>query len=169
MVKKFIKYFIVVSIIMLFGCSYSLRTNQYPYLKTIRILPVENRTTESNIDLEVSEYLSDNFQKDGRLLQVTESPDVLLECALTFYEEIIYSSDSANNIEEYQVKMNFSVKMTDLINDIVLYENKRLALSKRYATNDAITSADYNNRDDAETGIYEELFTKIIQNTLEDW
>lgn len=169
MVKKFIKYFIVISLISLFGCSYSLRTNQYPYLKTIRILPVENRTTESDIDLEVSEYLSENFQKDGRLLQVTENPDVLLECAVTFYEEIIYSSDNANNVEEYQVKMNFSVKMTDLINDRVLYENKRLAIAQRYAVNNAITSADYDNRDDAETGIYDELFTKIIQNTLEDW
>lgn len=169
MVKKFIKYFIIISLFFLFGCSYSLRTNQYPYLKTIRILPVENRTTESDIDLEVFEYLSENFQKDGRLLQVTENPDVLLECSVTFYDEIIYSSDSANNIEEYQVTMNFSVKMTDLINDRVLYENKRLAIAQRYAANDAITSADYDNRDDTEAGIYDELFTKIIQNTLEDW
>jgi len=64
MVKKFIKYFIVISIFVLSGCSYSLRTNQYPYLKTIRILPVENRTTESDIDLEVFEFLSNNFQRD---------------------------------------------------------------------------------------------------------
>jgi hypothetical protein len=102
-------------------------------------------------------------------LQVTENPDVLLECAVTFYDEIIYSSDSANNIEEYQVQMNFSVKMTDLINDRVLYENKRLAITERYSVNDAITSADYDNREDTENGIYDELFTKIIQNTLEDW
>ena len=169
MVKKFIKYFILISIIISFGCSYSLRTNQYPYLKSIRILPVENKTTESDIDLEVFEYLAENFQKDGRLLQVTENPDVLLECAVTFYEEIIYSSDSANNVEEYQIKMNFSVKMTDMLNDIVLYDNKRLALFKRYSTNNAVTSADYDNRDDAEDGVYEDLFTKIIQNTLEDW
>ena len=169
MVKKFIKYFIVISLILLFGCSYSLRTNQYPYLKTIRILPVENRTTESDIDLEVFEYLSDNFQKDGRLLLVSENPDVLLECAVAFYEEIIYSSDSANNVEEYQVKMSFSVKMTDLINDKVLYENKRLTLTERYAANNAVTSAEYDSRDGAETGIYDDLFTKIIQNTLEDW
>lgn len=169
MVKKFIKYFIVISIFVLSGCSYSLRTNQYPYLKTIRILPVENRTTESDIDLEVFEYLSNNFQRDGRLLQVTESPDVLLECALSFYEEIIYSSDSANNIEEYQVKMTFSVKMTDMINDKVLYDNKRLALTQRYAVNEANTSADYTNKEDAENAIYDDLFTKIIQNTLEDW
>lgn len=169
MVKKFIKYFIVINLIGLFGCSYSLRTNQYPYLKSIRILPVENRTTESDIDLETFEYLSENFQRDGRLLLVTESPDVLLECALTHYDEIIYSSDSANNVEEYQVNMNFSVKMTDLINDKVLYDNKRLALSKRYAVNNAVTSADYETKDEAETGIYDDLFTKIIQNTLEDW
>lgn len=169
MVKKIIKYFIVISLVFLFGCSYSLRTNQYPYLKTIRILPVENKTTESDIDLEAFEYLSNNFLKDGRLLQVTENPDVLLECVLTFYEEKIYSSDSANNVEEYEVKMDYSVKMTDLLNDKVLYENKRLAISKRYAANNAITSADYYSRDAAETGIYEDLFTKIIQNTLEDW
>lgn len=65
--------------------------------------------------------------------------------------------------------MNFSVKMTDMLNDIVLYDNKRLALFKRYSTNNAVTSADYDNRDDAEEGVYEDLFTKIIQNTLEDW
>jgi hypothetical protein len=153
----------------MFGCSYSLRTNQYPYLKTLRILPVENKTTESDLDIDIFEYLSDSFQRDGRLLLVTDGPDVLLECSLIFYEEIIYSSDSANNVEDYQVKMNFSVKMTDLVNDKVLYENKNLAIAKRYAVNNAVTSADYDNRIDAETGIYEDLFTKIIQNTLEDW
>lgn len=65
--------------------------------------------------------------------------------------------------------MNFSVKMTDLINDKVLYDNKRLALAQRYAVNEANSSADYTNRDDAENAIYDDLFTKIIQNTLEDW
>ncbi len=169
MVKKFIKFFIIISLIAVFGCSYSLRTNQYPYLKSIRILPVENKTTESDIDIEVFEYLSDSFQRDGRLLLVTEGPSVLLECSLISYDEIIYSSDSSNNVEEYQVKMNFSVKMTDLINDSVLYDNKNLAITKRYSVNNAITSADYDNREDAETGVYEDLFTKIIQNTLEDW
>ncbi len=169
MVKKFIKIFIIISFIAMFGCSYSFRTNQYPYLKSIRLVPVENKTTESDIDLEVFEYLSDSFQRDGRLLLVTESPDVLLETAVILYEEIIYSSDSANNVEEYQVKMNFSVKMTDLVNDSVLYENKNLALFKRYSVNNAVTSAEYDNRQDAEEGIFEDLFTKIIQNTLEDW
>lgn len=169
MVKKFIKYFIIIFIFSLFACSYSLRTNQYPYLKSIRIIPVENRTTESDIDLEVFEYLTDSFQKDGRLLLVTADPNVTLESALLFYEEVIYSSDSANNIEEYKVRINFSVKMTDQINDLVLYENKNLAIEKRYAAHKAITSAEYMSRDEAEQGIYEELFTKIIQNTLEDW
>ena len=59
--------------------------------------------------------------------------------------------------------------MTDLINDKVLYENKNLSIEKRYAANKAITSADYISRDEAEQGIYEALFTNIIQNTLEDW
>jgi len=169
MVKKIIKYFIIMSLLSLFACSYSLRTNQYPYLKSIRIIPVENRTTESDIDLEVFEYLTDSFQKDGRLLLVTTDQNVTLESAILFYEEVIYSSDSANNVEEYKVRINFSVKMTDLINDKVLYENKNLSIEKRYAANKAITSADYISRDEAEQGIYEELFTKIIQNTLEDW
>ena len=115
----------------MFACSYSLRTNQYPYLKSIRIIPVENRTTESDIDLEVFEYLTDSFQKDGRLLLVTTDQNVTLESAILFYEEVIYSSDSANNVEEYKVRINFSVKMTDLINDKVLYENKNLSIEKR--------------------------------------
>ncbi len=169
MVKKFMKICLIILIIITFGCSYSFRTNQYPDLETLRIEPFENKSTESNLEVEVFDSMIEQYSDDGRLNIVNQSPDILLQGSVLGYNEEIHSSDSANNVEEYIIKMSFSIKMTDMKNNQVLYDEKNLRVSQIYSVNGAETGAEYDNYDDAKNGIYEDLFEKIMQNTLEDW
>ncbi|OQY39534.1 MAG: hypothetical protein B6226_01690 [Candidatus Cloacimonetes bacterium 4572_65] len=169
MVKKFIKLSLLFWILIALGCSYSLQSNQYPDLETVRIVPFENKTTESELAEDMLESITEQFQSDGRLSLVGTTPDILLEGKIKSYERKIYSSDSANNVEEYEIVMVFNIKMIDMVNDVVIYEDSSLRIKELYSVNNAESSAEYTSSIDAEQGIYEELFNKIMQNTLEDW
>lgn len=168
--RKKIRIFIfLLFVIGLTACSYAFRTNQFPYLKNIRIVPIENNTTEADLELDLYEFMNSEFSEDGRLLSVNTDPDVLLEIKINSYKKEIYDSNKSDTVLEYKVTMKFSVVMKDMVNDEEIYVAKNQVINARYAVNGAESSTEYYSQEEAETGIYQDLFDKIIQNSLEDW
>lgn len=150
------------------GCAYSVFSNAYPHLKKIRIAAFDNKSTEFDLGEKSLNMLSSAFRDDGRLRPVTQSPDCLLEGSVTSFEEKIYSFDSANNVQDYQIRIGFKISLTDLINNQTIYENNALVISELYAVSTE-SSAKFNNREDAIDEIINNLFKNIIQNSLENW
>lgn len=166
MVKKFILLSVI--LLLLSGCYYSVYSNAYPHLKKIRVEPWDNRSSEYALGEQVLQELSSLIRSDGRLKQVTREADCSLEGEILSYSEKIYSYDSGNMVQDYQIQIAFSITFTDLTKNEVIYENKNLILSELYAVADAST-ARHKSKEDAISEIFKKLFQNAIQNSLEAW
>lgn len=166
MVKKFI--YLMWITLLLSGCSYSVYSNAYPHLKKIRVLAFENKSEDYAIGDFLLNRLVLEFRNDGRLKLVTQGPDCSLEGSILSMEENIYSYDTANMVQDYQLKLTVSVVFTDLITNQLLYENKSLLLTELYAVGED-SSARFKTKDEAQAELITSLFKTVIQNSLEAW
>ena len=166
MVKKFI--YLMWITLLLSGCSYSVYSNAYPHLKKIRVQAFENKSEDYAIGDFLLNKLVLEFRNDGRLKLVTQGPDCTLEGSILAFEEKIYSYDTANMVQDYQLKLTVSVLFTDLITNQSLYENKSLMLTELYAVGED-SSARFKTKDEAQAELITSLFKTVIQNSLEAW
>lgn len=166
MVKKFLLATLILA--LLSSCYYSVYSNAYPHLKKIRVEPFGNRSAEFALADKALNELSIAIRNDGRLKQVTQAPDCTLEGEIISFEEKIYSYDSANQVQDYQLILNLSITFTDLVKNEVIYENKGLRISELYSVADGST-ARFKNKEDALNEIFNSIFKTVIQNSLEAW
>ncbi len=166
MVKKFILATLV--LLLLSGCYYSVYSNAYPHLKKIRVQPFTNRSAEFALTDKALNELSAAIRNDGRLKQVTQDPDCSLEGEIISFEEKIYSYDSANRVQDYQLILVLSISFTDLVNNEVIYENQGLRVTELYRVAEGST-ARFENKEDALSEIFNNIFKTVIQNSLEAW
>ncbi|MDA3812679.1 MAG: LPS assembly lipoprotein LptE [Candidatus Cloacimonetes bacterium] len=161
---KFIKLLLIVLLVN--SCSYSVYTTAYPHLKTIKVLPIENQT--SSYDLrDIAFYsLIDGYESDGRLKLVGLSPDCQIECSILDYSNKIVTY-SGSSIDEYEVRILFEVIFTDLKKNQVLWQNGSLILSERYSLSDE--NSQFRNEKEAQEEITGKLFDAIMEKTLEEW
>jgi|WetSurMetagenome_2_1015567.scaffolds.fasta_scaffold355499_2 hypothetical protein len=167
MVKKIIVLFGIFSILA--GCSYSVHSTAYPNLKKILIQPFENKTAEYYLGDDLLTSLNNKFRDDGRLRPVTVAPDCQLEGTILDFSENAFSYDQSNNVQEFQVKILFSVTLTDLQKNEVIYENKSLLLSENYAPKPGEGTSSFKTKKEAEAQIFYDLFQDILKNSLESW
>lgn len=166
MVKKII---LVSSILLLLsGCFYSVYSNAHPHLKKIKVEPFENLTTEFALADKALNELAFKIQSDGRLKTVTVDADCVLEGKISSFEEKIYSYNSANQVQDYQISVVLDIKFTDLTKNEVLYQNSGLRLSENYKVAEGST-AKYESKEEALSEIFTNIFKQVIQNTLEAW
>jgi hypothetical protein len=157
---------IILILSLISGCSYSVYTTGYPHLKTISILPIGNKTEKYELrDLVFDELVTD-FDSDGRLKLVSLSPDCQLECSIKDYSDKIYSY-SGSSVNEYKVRILFSVTFTDLINNLILWQDESLMLSEIYSLSNE--NSQFKSEDEVQEEIIEKLFETIMKNTLEEW
>lgn len=166
MVKRII--YLMMVLMALSGCSYSVYSNVYPHLKKIRVMPFENQSAEFGISEKVYNQLSVAFRNDGRLKVVNQQPDCLLEGGVISFEERVYSYDAANNVQDYQLRLTLAISFTDLIRNEVIYENKSLTLMEAYAVSTEST-AKSKSKEEAIDELINSLFKTVVQNSLEKW
>ncbi|HPF08864.1 MAG: LptE family protein [Candidatus Cloacimonetes bacterium] len=166
MVKKFILASLV--LVLLSSCYYSVYSNAYPHLKKIRVEPFVNRSAEFGLSEKALSDLSTALRNDGRLKQVSQDPDCSLEGEITSFQEKIYSYDSANQVQDYQVTVSLKLSFTDLVKNEVIYENNSLSLSELYKVAEGSTSR-FSSKEEALSEIFNNVFKTAIQNSLEAW
>ena len=159
---------IIILILVLFlgACSYSVHSTGSPHLKTIVILPFTNNTTEYNLEEDLLNELSNLFINDGRLKIVGISPDCQLEGEILDYTDKIYTYDSST-IDAYQVKILFKIIFTDLKKNNIIWQNNSLILSETYSETDE--SSEFSSEAEAQNEIMKDLYDTIIKNSLEEW
>jgi len=157
---------ILIFVIFIGACSYSVHSNSYPHLKTIVILPFTNNTTEYNLEEDLLNELSNLFINDGRLKIVGISPDCQLEGEILDYTDKIYTYDSST-IDAYQVKILFKIIFTDLKKNSIIWQNNSLILSETYSETDE--SSEFSSEAEAQNEIMKDLYDTIIKNSLEEW
>ena len=162
------KYLIWLILIALNGCSYSVFMNVYPHLRNVNISPFENETAEYTIAQDVQEYLVNKFQSDGRLRISTIDPDSQIEGTVLDYQNEVYGYNYDNNVTEYRVTILFSITMSDLREQKIMYENKSLMLSEVYYPG-STNPEQFTTETEAVEKVFERVFDTIIRSTLEAW
>jgi hypothetical protein len=160
------KILIYCALLIVAGCSYSVRTSAFPHLKTISIGEFANSTVEYGLEEEISLLLTEKFQNDGRLKIVTMNSDVLLEGEIRDYTDKVFSFDETG-AEEYQVRILFKIVFTDLVRNEVVWQQDNLILSEKYSSINEFS--EFKTEEEAQTEIFNQLFDTILRNTLEDW
>ena len=166
MVKRFILASLILA--LLGSCYYSVYSNAYPHLKKVRVEPFENQSAEFGLADKALNGLSLSVRNDGRLKLVTQNPDCSLEGKIVSFEEKIYSYDSANQVQDYQLIMVLNLSFTDLIKNEVIYENTALRITEIYKVSDDST-ARFGTKEEALSEIFTSIFKTVIQTSLEAW
>jgi hypothetical protein len=167
MVKKIIVFLGIFFILS--GCSYSVHSTAFPNLKKILIQPFENKSAEYYLGDDLLLSLNNSFRDDGRLRPVSIAPDCQLEGTILDFSNTAFSYDQSNSVQEFQVKILFSVTFTDLQKNQIIYENKSLLLTENYAPHANIGTSSFQTKEAAEKQIYIDLFQAILKNSLESW
>ena len=160
------KLIFIVFVIILCSCTYSVYTTGYPHLKSITIIPFENKTTQYNLEENIHISLSNNFENDGRLKIVGISPDCQLEGEILDYSNKIRSY-AGSNVEEYEVRILCKISFTDLKKNSIILKNDALQLSETYSSSEEIS--EFKTEEEAQEKIISDLFDYIIKESLEEW
>ena len=163
---KYLMIGLILLLMIVNSCSYSVYSNSLPHLKTIAIERFENKSNQFELEEELWIYLNSEYNSDGRLRVVSLSPDCMLEGVIMDYSRKIDTYDESG-IEEYNVKLLFRLNFTDMTTGEVIWEKDSLILSEVYSeTNE---ESEYHSEEEAQEAIYEKLFNEIMKNTLEQW
>ncbi len=160
------KFIILIFTLISISCSYSVYSGRFPNMKTIKIERFENKTVQYELDEELLSYLSSEFIKDGRLKLVEKNPDSLLKGKILNYKNEVYTY-SNEIVKQYKLTIIFEVEFWNLNENKVIWNEDKLELSKIYQPdeNNDLQAAEEN----ARKQIYEDLFSKILSNTIEEW
>ena len=153
-------------VVVLCSCTYSVYTTGYPHLKSITIIAFENKTTQYNLEENIHNSLSNDFENDGRLTIVGISPDCQLEGEILDYSHKILSY-AGSNVEEYEVRILFKINFTDLKKNNIILKKDALQLSETYSSSEEIS--EFKTEEEAQEKIINDLFDYIIKESLEEW
>lgn len=160
------KSMFIIFVVILCSCTYSVYTTGYPHLKSIAITPFENKTTQYNLEENIHNSLSGNFENDGRLKIVGLSPDCQLDGEILDYSNKILSY-AGSSVEEYEVRILFKINFTDLKKNMIILKNDALQLSETYSSSEEIS--EFKTEEEAQEKIINDLFDYIIKESLEEW
>lgn len=103
------------------GCFYSFNPGGEPIVKTIAVAQFENKTVEAGLASTMTDLVIDGLIADGNLKVVSESDaEGILYGTLASYERKPFSSDEAENVTQYVIRITFDVtlKKSDSDEDI---------------------------------------------------
>ncbi|MCF7911411.1 MAG: hypothetical protein K9M99_02700 [Candidatus Cloacimonetes bacterium] len=163
---RYLMIVLILSMLVVNSCSYSVYSNSLPHLKTIAIERFENKSDQFELEEELWNYLNSEYNSDGRLRVVSLAADCALEGVIMDYSRKI-DTYNESGIEEYNVKLLFRLSFKDLTTGEVIWEKDSLILSEVYS--DADEMAEYQSEEEAREAVYEKLFDELMKNTLEQW
>ncbi len=155
-------------LILIGGCSYSFNLNNYPNLKTVQVDAFQNKTSEFEIDEEITDYLAGEFRKDSRLRLVNENPDCLITGKVVSYSDVPAQYDEKENVSLRKIKIAFKIQFEDTKEKKIIWDSGSYSENENYVESGSSETI-ANSAEEARQKIYEKVFNKIIQNTLESW
>jgi len=156
-------YILLILLTILASCSYSVRYNALPHLKTVRIEPFDNQTEQTGLENDVFEQLVAAFAADNRLRVVYEKGDAFLQGEILSYEEKQIAE------EEIRLTVSFSVTFWETPDKLIWKTEKSAFYANFPATEQDLAAERMANRDEAVDKIIADLSEKIFSEVLEDW
>ena len=152
------------------GCGYRLSgTGSFlpEHIKSIQIRNFQNRTSRVQAEQFVTFAVRDEFLRRSRLklVEVVDQADALMEGEIVDFDvtPVSYSDSAA---DKYQVRITLNIRLMDLKNGQVLFENQRL----RYLDTYEIDSADFFSMEtESLERIAGEFAASVVTAILEDF
>ncbi|MDD3049624.1 MAG: LPS assembly lipoprotein LptE [Candidatus Cloacimonetes bacterium] len=164
--KKIIAILITVS--MLISCSYSVYMSAYPHLRTIDVKIFDNKSDTYEIESELNDSLVRQFLIDSRLKIASVEVDCILTGVIKAYENKIVSFNVEEAVDEYEVSIAYDIDFFDNVNSQTLWKAENAIIRKKYYPN-STDDLKIKTEEEARQEIFEDIFKKIMENTLEKW
>ena len=100
----------IVSVIIIISCAYSFRSGSFTH--SISIPPLENVTTNTEIERILTDDLINAFIEDGRVT-VKSDGDYTLKGVITGYSRNVDSYNSSGEVEEYRINVETKFSLID--------------------------------------------------------
>lgn len=148
--------------LLIIGCYSFSGTTLPSHLRTIRILPVANRTLEPDLADRVTRGLEDGFRRRSNLRRVNENGDAELVCTLTDYSHRPLTT-AGDRVTTYRVDMMISVVFVDRVKDDTLFKDDRVPGFGQYSIEKGETE------DTGQRLALENLVKVVLDNTVSAW
>ena len=144
------------------------------HVQTIRINPVKNETQQIELSSDLTEEITNEFIREGRLTVVNRNDaDSSIDVTVIEYTKIPISYDENFVAQEYKLNMILNLRFFDRVNKVKLWEDIRENLTggieayvKYYAGPDPEFSE---TEDEARQRLIEDVAKLILQRTIYGW
>jgi hypothetical protein len=157
-------------LVSLAGCSYSPNPALFPpHLKTLAVPVFENRTTEPNLDQEVTQAVVNRFVANNRLRVVSEGEaDLVVSGAVVGYTNSVFGFNAREQAQEYQVAVTVAVRVKDRVKNREMWADDRLVRTSNYFV---VTTPGQQVQDQvtARQDAIDKIGEAVINKTVEGW
>lgn len=150
------------------GCSYySTSSRTAKDIKSIAVPFFDNRTSEPNVEIEITNRIITNLLADNTLRVVDErDADAVLEGVVRSYENRPFSFNRDLNAEEYHVVVSVEATLFSRKTNEAIWQDKQFRGDGSYFID---ATEDDRTEDDAFDEAIKEITDQILNLTVQDW
>jgi len=158
----------LVSVVAATGCGvYSTSVGRVDEtLQRVAVEYLENRTSEADLGIQVSEDIIEAIQDDNTLKVVSlDAANSVIDGAVTGYRLRRMAVSPELQVEEYQVQMVVELTLRVKVTGEAIFEKRRFTGTGNYYLDDPNGSTEESARDDAVAEIVRDVLAQVV----EDW
>lgn len=175
---------VILSVISLGGCGYTSRSLAYSKSTKIFIKPFENKVDMNivggysdmnpyslyrpGMETKVTDAVINRFLLDGYLKVVSrrEDADLVLSGALkNYYKQALKYNEFNQTVEEYRANIIVDMELTDVNGDKVIWKETNFVGYHEFN----LVGLNAETEDTAINLAVEDLATRVVERTVEDW
>jgi Lipopolysaccharide-assembly len=149
------------------GCGYSTTSRTAKDIKSIHVPFFENKTSQPNLELSVTDRIIQNLVQDNTLKVVPEdAADAILDGQITEFSNRPFSFNQDLNAEEYIVVIKVVVSLFNRKTNEPIWQNRAISGNGSYFVETVENGRTF---DDAVAESLEEITNQILNLTVQDW
>lgn len=150
------------------GCGYSTTSRTAKDIKSIYVPFFENRTSEPQLEISVTELIVDNLVRDNTLKVVPEAAcDAVLDGEIVAFKDQPFSFNQDLNAEEYHIVITVNATLFNRRTNEPIWEKRNFVGDGSYF----VENVDPNGRtrQSAVEESVREITERILNITVQDW
>lgn len=158
---------LVVAAMVMSGCGYSTSTRTAKDIKTIYVPFFENKTSEPNLEIKVTNQIIQNLINDNTLKVVSEnSADAVLDGEIVDFKNQPFSFNQSLNAEEYHVVITVVCTLFNRRTNEPIWEKRNFVGDGSYFVEQVENGRTF---EDAVQESLKEITDRILNLTVQDW
>jgi hypothetical protein len=165
---------------LLGGCGYTTGSLLPSHIKSIYVdnftnsIPITEEATDRTLyktyrprlELDITKAVIDKYIFDGHLkIAQKQNADIVLEGSLVNFRREPTKYGESNTIDQYRIAIMVNMKLTDVKNNKVMWEENNFAGSDYYYTSGPQAKSESN----AVTAAIDDLARRVVERTVEVW